>query len=429
MKNRFFSIFLLLVIFTNITGCTASKKNPDKVIIAGYGIDSEAQTYINFCRKAHPEIKIEIKDYQEYGTTDDALKQLKLDINAGNCGDIFISSKYFSTDYSKFGIFQNLNEIQGFEEIKAQMLPNILKSIETDGNIYSCYPFFTLHCHAAKKDTVNAEQWNRKGILNLLRSAVNNDINFFGNNSDTQIQNVIISEICHDYDNGNSLDKDWYSQFIEIGRQLAEIEKNSDVDYSDELIFKKDKVICREVNIDSFENYYYLEKAFFDDDISLLGDAYDENTISINAELMFSILSNSSNKESAWTVLSYFMSDEFQKTIAKTDNFPVFKNAFDTMYDNSVQEYYIDENGNQTEKKDGIYIINGMDVKFDLPTEKDLKEIYDVLTSVDQIQNQNYNLRKEMLGLISASFDSDKKCEQIIDEINNAYQLYMSETQ
>jgi len=428
-KINLCGIILALIIAANITGCSFSKKKSNQVVIAGYGIESDVQLFINLCRKAHPEIEIEVKDYKDYGQTADALKQLKLDINAKKCGDIFISSKYFSTDYSKFGIFQNLNEIQGFDEIKSKMLPNILKSVETDGNIYSVYPFFTLNCHAAKKSNVMPEQWSRKGILDILDSAVDNDINFFGNNSDTKIQNIIISEICHDYDNGASLDKEWYSEFIDTGRQLAKIEKTSDVDYSDELIFKNNEVICSEVTIDSFDKYYYIKKACFDDDITLLGSAYDENTIAINAELMMSILSDSSNKEGAWTVLSYFMSDEFQEIIAKSDSFPVFKDSFETMYDNALQEYYIDENGNKTEKKDGIYVINGMEVKFDLPTEKDLKEIYDILTSADQIQKQNYNLRKELMDLIGKSFDSDKKSEQIIDELDNAYQLYMSETQ
>ncbi|WP_295084807.1 hypothetical protein [Ruminococcus sp.] len=430
MKKKLFYILLILVILINSYGCKNADKTINRVTIAGYGLDDETLQYINLCQKSNPEIKIEIKDYQKYGKTDEAIKQLKIDLNTGNCGDLFISSNYFYlSDYFDYSISRNLNEFQEINEIKDKMLPNILQSIETNGEIYEIYPFYTINCFAAKKNVINSEQWNRKGILDILNRAVDNDTNLFGNNSDTKLQSLIISEICHDYDEGKSLDKNWYSKLIEASIQLSKLEKNSIVDYSDELIFKNNQVICREANIDSFENYYYLKKAYFDDDISLLGDAYDKNTVLINPEIKLSILSNSLNKNSALKIITYFMSEEFQKIVACSNAFPVFINEFNAMYNNTLQENIYDENGNVLEKKDGMYIVNGNEIKFDLPVKRDLEEIYSLLTSVNKLKKQNYNLRKEILSEISYSFDSDKEPEQIFDDINNIYNTYVSENQ
>ena len=78
MKINFCGIILALIIAANITGCTFSKKKASQVVIVGYGIENDVQLFINLCRKAHPEIEIEVKDYKEYGQTADALKQLKI---------------------------------------------------------------------------------------------------------------------------------------------------------------------------------------------------------------------------------------------------------------------------------------------------------------------------------------------------------------
>lgn len=126
-------------------------------------------------------------------------------------------------------------------------------------------------------------------------------------------------------------------------------------------------------------------------------------------------------------MISYFMSEEFQRKIAYTESFPVSSEAFDLMYQNTLLDYYCDENGNYLEKKDGSYIINDNFVKFPLPKKEDLQEIYDQLTSINNISQQKYDLRNALMSDISTRFLSDDSSEQIFEKINQTYMLYTAE--
>lgn len=428
MKKRIITVLITLMSGVMFSGCQEAGNSENKVVIAGYGFDDETERYISLCRAKHPEISIEIKDYQQFGDPGDALKQLKVDLVAGKCGDILISTQYFhAEDYMDFGVFLDLNTIEESGDIKERILPNILTSVEYDDKITAFYPYFTINCYATKKNIVSDDKWNRDQLLEVFNATVENGQNFWGNRSDTKIQNFIISEICNDYSMDRPLDREWYTELIDTSRKMMKLSEDHKADESDDLIYKNEKVICREVSIDSFDRYYYLKTAVFDDDISLLGNASDENTICINPELMCSILSASQNQEDAWSVISYFMSEEFQRKIAYTESFPVSSEAFDLMYQNTLLDYYCDENGNYLEKKDGSYIINDNFVKFPLPKKEDLQEIYDQLTSINNISQQKYDLRNALMSDISTRFLSDDSSEQIFEKINQTYMLYTAE--
>ncbi len=427
MKNSKLLVLFLILLMIAVSSC--EKKQSDALKIISYGDSQEINTYINMFREENPDIKVNYLDYEEeYGS--DGLTKIKTDIVSGKNCDILISAPDFDvSQYSNKGMFSDLKKFEGFDEIKEKLLPNIYESIDDDGKIYSLYPnFYLTGVKLAKQKNIDENDWNKANILKLLDECIENETNLLGNHSDSFYQQMISQMIEFDMIQNNHLDEEWYKSLFEKCKLLAEIEKNNRPDYDNERLYREDKVVCCRNDIMTFDEYYYYEKAIFGDKICVLDSVNEKNTVNISSSFVISVFSISEKQQEAWDFIRFFFKDDIQKTTMSNYSFPVFKNAFNDLFEAAVSKDVVDPNGKVIGEKDGKVFFDNKEIDIGIPQKSDLKDFYDLLTSINTKSVWSVDIRNVINENMVKYFNNTISTDELYKNVNNIVLMYWGET-
>lgn len=426
--------FLACITIVFICSCGKYKEEKNTLDIIGFEISDEEEEFIQQFRISHPGITINVTDYAQFGDKADGLIRMNADIMAKKCGDIVIANTLIPIDsYIDKALLWNMNEADGIEEMKETILPNIIESCQKDEQLYSIFPDFNVYCFAGKRNIVEESLWNEQSICDVLSEYQKSGVNLFNEQSRGIYQNLVVQMLWQDINNNGMLTNDEiYINLLENARKLIKISDSYGMAASDDVMpYRKGEVALSLEIIDSFEFYYFLKKAKFDDDVILLGYPLEKNLPVFDTDIEFSIFNCSDNKELAWEFVSYYFSEEYQNSyIYGTKNaFPVNKEALQKMYEIALGDKSVDDEGNFTINKENSFYIGEQKIDMGIPTEKDLASLLDIIYSMNTVRKIDVNLMEIVDTELSEFWESSDSADETYGSIKSMVELYISESE
>lgn len=336
-----------------ISQSMSSEVNGEQVIINVACVEnySEFTAYASEFNQNQTEYCVNLLDYSgDKGDTFDYINQLHLDIVSGNAPDVIISSNddAVNTLISK-GVFADLYDFldTDAEVSRADILPNVLKAMETDGKLYSLTDQFIVRTLGVKQSKYNSSGWTIDELMSYYQTLPEGTAFSMLSNSKMAIFYMLFLDSNYvDYKNFTcNFNSDSFIRFLEFCNMFPENSEELDID-----AIRTDAALCYGLDIGSFRNYGdYKADTFGGEEINFVGyPCEDRNGGYIQSTNRFSILENSDQKKGAWEFVKTFFTESYQNTIYQT-GIPVRESSYKLITENSMsdQQLYVLPDGTQ----------------------------------------------------------------------------------
>ena len=414
----------------------------DKTVLtlACYYLDWEVRKYVVEFNKSNPDYRITITDYSQYDTDEDytaGITKLNTDIVSGKMPDILLLNDNIPVEsYAAKGLFEDLYfYIDQDTELKREdYFQNVLKVHENNGELYCLPSRFIIYTVTGKTaDVGNGTGWTLQELKDVLAAKPEGTQVFSGMTRQEMLYYSIrmSGNQFIDWESGKcNFNTEGFISLLEFIKDFPEElpedywEKDMGMSWDEQL--RQGKVLLDQTVLDSFSGYNYLKKAFFGEDITMIGfPSENKKGSAIGANIKLSMSSKSKNKDGVWQFLRYFLTEEYQEK----DNYgwPLSLKQAELMAQKAQKKpTYEDENGNQVEY-DEIYNINGVDIVIEPMTQEEVEEVLGFMQSVDQLYTNNQALIDIISEEAAPYFAGQKNVKEVVDIIQNRVQIYVSE--
>lgn len=414
----------------------------DKTVLtlACYYLDWEVRKYVVEFNKSNPDYRITITDYSQYDTDEDytaGITKLNTDIVSGKMPDILLLNDNIPVEsYAAKGLFEDLYfYIDQDTELKREdYFQNVLKVHENNGELYCLPSRFIIYTVTGKTaDVGNGTGWTLQELKDVLAAKPEGTQVFSGMTRQEMLYYSIrmSGNQFIDWESGKcNFNTEGFISLLEFIKDFPEElpedywEKDMGMSWDEQL--RQGKVLLDQTVLDSFSGYNYLKKAFFGEDITMIGfPSENKKGSAIGANIKLSMSSKSKNKDGVWQFLRYFLTEEYQEK----DNYgwPLSLKQAELMAQKAQKKpTYEDENGNQVEY-DEIYNINGVDIVIEPMTQEEVEEVLGFIQSVDQLYTNNQALIDIISEEAAPYFAGQKNVKEVVDIIQNRVQIYVSE--
>ncbi len=342
--------------------------------------------------------RIHIDDFSKYNKSDNILgmsSHLESEIVKGNIPDmIFAGSEFDWLRYSVQGMFENVENLseKDMEFDKSKYFENFFDAYKYGGKTFTVPLIFDISCMSAKKSVTGGNTGYTYDELMLLGS----EGNLFSCGRYTQLlERFVLSDIS-EYIDFETAKCDFDNQdFI----KLLNIIKNNGIPDDDVIEFSMletgvpDNLKMFNLSmLSSFVQVAREQQVYIGEEASYIGyPSASESSPLVLSALSVGICANSKNKDKAWNIIKYMLSDEFQTKISDS-HFPVSRTVFDTKAEqalkNRISGYYTTSAGKEIKLKnideDTVNhlkeVINSIDraVMYDSRTAEIIKEEFDI---------------------------------------------------
>ncbi|PXV86723.1 carbohydrate ABC transporter substrate-binding protein (CUT1 family) [Lachnotalea glycerini] len=414
---------------------TASSEVTQKTIIT-YGtvyMSSRVRSEIINFNKTNEKYRIQPK---EYGSDDyeAGMAQMNSDIVSGNSPDIIDLSSGSTNLYIEKGVLEDLYPYfdNDTELKKEDYVENVLKAYERDGKLYAILPSFSLSTIIGKTADVGDKQgWTLDDMIALVNSKPEGTEVFQYATKDS-----ILTILCMygmdqfvDWQTGKcSFDSDTFMKLLEFANTFKS-EFNYDENEPSEVSKIRDGSLLLSLTDIGDVQTYQIYETMFGEPINCVGYPTQEGTgtaISIGG-ILLGISSKSSNKEGAWEFVKRFLTSDYQNS-SDVYSFPILKTALDAKFQEAMTpEYYVDENGNQTEATKTSWGFGDVNLEVYAATQEQVDAVKSLIDSADSA----YEYNEEMFSIITeeaaAFFAGQKDAKAVADVIQSRVQIYVNE--
>lgn len=402
-------------------------------------------------KKAHPEIKVEVKDYSAAmtNTSEDEINRalkaeedfqriISTELMAGNGPDIM---EIGGLPYKKFidkNVLANLSEIikndTSFDINKYSQ--NILNACKYKDNLYIMPMNFSFNAFGGSKNIMDKEglnidstKWTWRDFLSIAQK-VTKDLNGDGKPDQYALPKMTAEEIFSYIFDGE------YSTLIDFDKKTANFDSP---EFIDMLKFAKDfsskDVFSPTLTSSSlwemtdpgtigFNRYYFSTyqsviqaQGLNNGEVEFLDmPSYSGKRTSNDCILgrTYAINNNSQMKSEAWEFIKFLLSDEIQ-TNPNMFYFPVNINSLKSMSANEISQNYVYEN----------YKERGRNIK---PlTQKDVDMVNEMIGGLNTIPYSEKTISKIITEGVKDFFDGKKTAEEVAKLIQNKVNIYFGE--
>lgn len=430
--------WVLLILCCLFTGCSAksfSETDTKVLTLAVFQNSSQLQEanllqWVNLYNENHSDIKIEIVNYlNKYPDLDDALNQIKIEINAGKGPDMI----NFGTEYSPIDascgmmtdLYPYLQNDESFD--KQDFYYNILEAFEVGNSLYALVPGYKIDSYTTvNKELANLEKMDIKDLVNAYNMLDKESILFPG-----ETKKAVFGMICYgslenyiDWDEGTcNFDSESFRDILHFSNQFPLYLNISD-DYSPKKIIAEGHALLYPVSIDNVYEPTGI-RMLYGKTPAYIGYPFDSGYGSMAAitDIAIGISSTSRNKEAAWQFIKSLLDSEFQDNIQT--GLPLRVSSLEQKLKNALRPEY-DANGEKIAKKslrfDGeepvnIYEISG----------EDAETLKLIISKIEYNAAVDYNLYYIMLEEIDYLFNDSRSVEDVAKIIQNRASIYISE--
>ena len=428
--------------------------------LAANTVNSNLKSMIIDFNRSNEDYRITVK---AYGWEEEATEKFDLDLLSGNVPDIIaIDSSFNLTKYATKGLLADIGEyLDNDEEItRDKLLPNVLKSAETNGKIYAMPVSFAIRSLMIKKsimgDKTSLTFDDIKSILQAYPGSV-----FLREIDRERLMSEFLPLILEDfidYDTNKANFTDGnFAKFLEFAKDYpAKIDFNTyweDIDWEVyDRDFKENRAIASTLYLSEFSNFEWQEEQFGEETAfvgypTTKGDGY-----VIQYDTQFAIGAQSRYKEQAWDFMKMLLDKEYQTEYIWS--FPVNKEAFEQKKAEQIEN--INERFNYEYNEDEDYIIDddmvvmpraeiavdsiiGMPRPEPIPESSEesekkkarlirgVEDIAKIATSATRLSRMKDPALDIISSDVGAYFDSKKSAEETAKTIESRVNLYLAE--
>lgn len=336
----------------------ADSGNTGKIIVAEITTDmNDTETAVNNFNISH-EIQADYRKYSEnddfYG--DSAFERLNSEIQSGSVPDVIIASPEKIKKLNEEAVLTDLSPLLDSGEglKRADVLENVVSSLDSDGKIPAVYNGFILQTAAVRSDRYDSsfENWSVEQVLDAYNNLPYKGDLLYEQYSATDVQGYMLKKApldCIDYKNR----KCDFSKMLDIFSFL----KTTDFQNRTELMasmsseessqFLKDmqmklmdyQALVGRIWIKGINDWYAVDYSRFGgSDITFVGyPSFSGNGAYTQVDRMFAISENCSDKAAAWEFVSQFFEDGTEIEMSTKKNMlPVTKKSIDDLAYNAA---------------------------------------------------------------------------------------------
>lgn len=427
--------------------------NTKTIMLTAEYMDDELINMVDKFNQSHSEYQIKIKSYQKYYEVDGnnniinlPESQLKMDIISGEQFDIIILDSEGDLYYNleNKGMFTDISKLMenNVGITKNEIVPNVLKSCESNGNLYRISPTFTVQTYAAKKKYVDKNNWTIDEMIDIYKNLDKNMnlLNYSISKTDLFLSLFINSNNSFvDYNNHkcnfNSPD------FINLLEFIDDMKLNDEINWEtvDPLEYESiynnmetaclnDKALLQFITLSDARDYTRVKYGIFADEISLIGAP---TSVGNGAKLClgttFSIAETSLYKDICWEFINQFFTDDYYNN-QNIHQFPSLKKNLDDELNNAMNDpFFINENGKKEIYHDSMQI-NNQSVEIPNLTlkERDILSKY-ILNSETTTHRNSLSIYKVINEEINAYFNGTSSAEETANILQNRISIILSE--
>ena len=381
------------------------------------GLSAEV-VYFN---KANPDVKIEVKNYEEDYT------RLNAEIIAGKGPDLLVLFSDRMNQFAERGVLEDLNLYFDEDETleRSDFLENILGAFEMEGHLYGMPVNFTISTVVGKTSVLGERSgWNMEELIDFAESFPEGT-GVFDNSSKSGVLRLLKYAYLRqlvDADNADApLDRELLVKMLRFADQYEN---------DDQYIYDTDlagKVMEEQVLLDTgvFSGHdYYGRSGLFGEPVTYIGYPVAEgNGNLIRSPYTFAINSGSGYKDIAWKFISTLLSEEVQMRMEKdysTKGFHIRKDALEyhlTWVRENTSAYLMTAGGSYAE-----YRFNPGDLR-----EEDIEPVRSLIQKADKAVYVLPDIDRIIEEEAIFYFDGTKPVEEVVDIIENRVRTYVNE--
>ena len=342
----------------NQADAPAPENTSGKIIVAEITTDmTDTETAVSAFNASH-DIQADYRKYSEnddfYG--DSAFERLNSEIQSGSVPDVIIASPEKIKKLNESAVLTDLSPLLDSEEglKRADVLENVLSSLETDGKIPAVYNGFILQTAAVRSDRYDSSftNWSVEQALDAYNNLPYKGDLLYEQYSAKDVQGYLLKKApldCIDYKNR----KCDFSKMLDIFSFL----KTTDFQNRTELMsamsseessqFLKDmqmklmnyQALVGRIWIKGVNDWYAVDYSRFGgSDITFVGyPSFNGNGAYTQVDRMFAISENCSDKAAAWEFISLYFEDNAEIEMSTKKNMlPVTKKSVNDLAYNAA---------------------------------------------------------------------------------------------
>lgn len=431
-------IGMLVILSFLLTGCgRGMSSEPEKKVLtlAVLKRDSQLQgsdfvKWINQYNAEQTDVQIEVVNYLEsYQDLEEALNQIKIEINAGKGPDMIDFGTLYSPIDASCGMLEDLNTFiqNDFSFHEQEYYSNILEAFEVGDSLYVMLPSFrinsftTVNEQLARLERMDihqlAEAYNALGEGAILfpgetKKAV------FGMICYGSLENYIDWEegICH-------FDSDGFKEILQFANRFP-LYLDLSEEYSAKQIFTEGKALLYPVMLDSVYGIAGIRQ-LYGETPTYIGYPFDSGygTMAAINDIAIGISSTSNHKEETWTFLKGLLEGEFQDNIK--NGFPLRVSSLEQKLQDAEKPVH-DADGEKSVQY-RLYFEGEEPVEVSDISPGDAETLKALIRKIEHNNSVDSDLYNILLEEVDFLFYENRNVEEVAEVIQSRAGIYISE--
>ena len=364
--------------------------------------------------------------YDESGTYEDGVEQLKLDIIRGEAPDILEVSALDVSMLSGKGV---LADLYGFLEADNQcgvdqLVPSVLECYENGGHLYSVAPAFQLYSMWGSRDVLGEKQGvTLTGLMGILKG-LGKDINaVYGFSADEPVLTTLCTFAMDEFVDWEKGECDFTGEYF---RELLAFAKEYDSDLGGESLSQNIRGgdIILSVGVISSVADYQVQSELYGGSLAFTGypTTQGSGTALSFRGMELAVNARKENQEAAWEFVKYCLLNGYDGR-----GFPVVKAQFEAAMDAAMQPEMVETVEGTFEAAKSYYADEDMSFAVYEASQEDVEAVKQLVYSAGNRYEYSVEILNIILEEAESYFSGQKSDEEAAGIIQNRVRLYLQE--
>lgn len=375
---------------------------------------------------------VEIRTY----SSEEQKSRMESEIVSGSGPDLIDLNCIYVKEYVNKGLLENLHPyLEDSQSLKREELVESVLRVNTVENILTCIPSsFMIDILAGKASEIGSrDTWTIEEFQEYLQlhegAEIYEGVTYGGSKELIVLMDLWARENQYiDWEKKQVyFNTDEFKELLTFAQNYTSRFAQDNTSTSQKLL--EGRVLLYNMGIRNMEEYIY-QKGLFNGDIVHIGypGPDKKSNYGIMVSGAYGILSNSKNKEGAWSFIEYMIRSQSAEELPY-GQFPVLSSALEEHFREScVENSYLDVTGKEIirpkdERSDG-----GVTVEIYAADQTDVDMVRKMIENISYVKFNDSPVTEIVLEEITSLFTGAKSVEDTSRIIQNRVQLYVNET-
>jgi multiple sugar transport system substrate-binding protein len=376
----------------------------------------------------------EITTYEEYlAAYSEMNKKIYMEMLSGEGPDVIYGTQGMSFSlYESKGLLVDLYTLMENDDsfVKEDYIQSILALSETNGKLYQMPTSFMLQGFAGAKSVIGDRTGWTVDEFNEMVNSLPSGVLPLANHTQEELLSASLNasmEAFVDVETGKvNFDSEEFRQLLDLAKTYGTVDTGEEPGYEnnvDEWTLVQNGELALMTCMISDPFSYDQMKTVFGEDVSIVG--YPSSTKSgpmCESISSFSISSESSVQDGAWSFVKMFFTEDYQKKVINSGwGIPVMTTVFEEQIDRAINPP--DNNGGNPIVFDSGYFGN------EPMSEASAQEYRDLINSLNTLMDSDQQILSIIMEEVPAYFNGQKNDKAVSELIQNRVQTLVNERQ